>query len=86
MNLNKKLKLCSTVNARNCNGPISARDEAKGNAAVQSLKSEGWSPKFHQLDVCNTDSISEFRDHLKHEYEGLDVLINNAGLAWVVVV
>ena len=33
-------------------------------------------PKFHQLDIGNEESIERFRDYVKVEYNGLDVLVN----------
>lgn len=39
-------------------------------------------PKFHQLDIDDLQSIKRFRDFLKSSYGGLDVLVNNAGIAY----
>ena len=60
---------------------LTARDEARGRAAVQQLQGEGLSPRFHLLDVDDLQSIRALRDFLRKEYGGLDVLINNAGIA-----
>ncbi|XP_036755213.2 uncharacterized protein LOC118919389 isoform X2 [Manis pentadactyla] len=60
---------------------LTARDAAQGHAAVQQLQAEGLSPRFHLLDICNRQSIRALRDFLLKEYGGLDVLINNAGIA-----
>ncbi|KAK2500635.1 hypothetical protein MC885_019310 [Smutsia gigantea] len=63
---------------------LTARDAARGQAAVQQLQAEGLSPRFHLLDICNRQSIGALRDFLVKEYGGLDVLVNNAGIAfWV---
>ncbi|XP_049730773.1 carbonyl reductase [NADPH] 1 [Elephas maximus indicus] len=61
---------------------LTARDEARGRAAVQQLQAEGLSPRFHQLDIDNLQSIRALRDFLRREYGGLDVLVNNAGIAF----
>ncbi|KAM6162079.1 carbonyl reductase [NADPH] 1-like [Erethizon dorsatum] len=61
---------------------LTARDEARGRAAVQQLQAEGLSPRFHQLDVDDLQSIRAVRDFLRREYGGLDVLVNNAGIAF----
>ncbi|KAM9697300.1 carbonyl reductase [NADPH] 1-like [Dama dama] len=61
---------------------LTARDEARGLAAVQQLQAEGLSPRFHQLDVTDLQSIRAVRDFLSKEYGGLDVLVNNAGIAF----
>ena len=61
---------------------LMARDEARGRAAVQQLQAEGLSPLFHQLDIDDRQSIRALRDFLRKEYGGLDVLVNNAGIAF----
>ena len=59
---------------------LTARDEARGRAAVQQLQGEGLSPRFHLLDIDNQQSIHALRDFLRKEYGGLDVLVNNAAV------
>ncbi|XP_049641757.1 carbonyl reductase [NADPH] 1-like [Suncus etruscus] len=59
---------------------LTARDPGRGQAAVQQLQAEGLSPRFHQLDVNDLQSIRTLRDFLIKEYGGLDVLVNNAGI------
>ncbi|XP_070453553.1 carbonyl reductase [NADPH] 3 isoform X2 [Equus przewalskii] len=61
---------------------LTARDTARGRAAVQQLQAEGLSPRFHQLDIDDLQSIRALRDFLKKEYGGLNVLVNNAGIAF----
>ncbi|KAM5280896.1 carbonyl reductase [NADPH] 1-like [Ctenodactylus gundi] len=61
---------------------LTARDEARGRAAVRQLQAEGLSPRFHQLDIDDLRSIRAVRDFLRREYGGLDVLVNNAGIAF----
>lgn len=61
---------------------LTARDEPRGRAAVQQLQAEGLSPLFHQLDIDDRQSIRALRDFLRKEYGGLDVLVNNAGIAF----
>uniref|UniRef100_A0A2K5C1R8 Carbonyl reductase 1 n=1 Tax=Aotus nancymaae TaxID=37293 RepID=A0A2K5C1R8_AOTNA len=63
---------------------LTARDVARGQAAVQQLQAEGLSPRFHQLDIDDLQSIRALRDFLRKEYGGLDVLVNNAGIAFKV--
>ncbi len=50
------------------------------------MKEELGSPngdkiRFHKLDVTKEDTIEAFRNHLKKEHGGIDILINNAGVA-----
>ncbi|XP_069331069.1 carbonyl reductase [NADPH] 1-like isoform X2 [Eulemur rufifrons] len=61
---------------------LTARDAARGQAAVQQLQAEGLSPRFHQLDIDDLQSIRALRHFLSREYGGLDVLVNNAGIAF----
>lgn len=61
---------------------ISARDVGRGTAAVESLKAEGLNPLFQQLDINDHSSVCAARDFFQQEYGGLDVLVNNAGIAF----
>ncbi|CAH6792576.1 Cbr1 [Phodopus roborovskii] len=61
---------------------LTARDEARGKAALQQLQAEGLSARFHQLDIDDPHSIRALRDFLLKDYGGLDVLVNNAGIAF----
>ncbi|XP_069802222.1 carbonyl reductase [NADPH] 1-like [Dendropsophus ebraccatus] len=63
---------------------LTARNPNLGEEAVKALNSEGLSPLFHQLDINDLTSIRALRDFLKEKYGGLDVLINNAGIAFKV--
>ncbi|XP_035662594.1 carbonyl reductase [NADPH] 1-like [Branchiostoma floridae] len=61
---------------------LTARDESKGQEAVKELNEQGCQPRFHQLDVLSLDSIHRFKQHLEKEHQGLDVLVNNAGVMY----
>ncbi|MCI4393744.1 hypothetical protein PGIGA_G00161020 [Pangasianodon gigas] len=61
---------------------LTARDVARGTAAVEGLKAEGLAPLFRQLDITDPGSVRAARDFFKAEYGGVDVLINNAGIAF----
>uniref|UniRef100_A0A452HIL0 carbonyl reductase (NADPH) n=1 Tax=Gopherus agassizii TaxID=38772 RepID=A0A452HIL0_9SAUR len=63
---------------------LTARDPGRGQAAVTKLQEEGLNPLFHQLDIDNLQSIRTLRDFLKEKYGGLNVLVNNAGIAFKV--
>jgi len=61
---------------------LTSRDEGRGKEAVECLNKEGLNPKFHQLDINDHDSIVRLGNFLKQNYDGLDCLVNNAGIAF----
>ncbi|GFR71075.1 LOW QUALITY PROTEIN: carbonyl reductase [NADPH] 1 [Elysia marginata] len=61
---------------------LTARDDSRGQAAVQVLEKEGLHPKYHQLDISDHSSIVRLRDFLQNTYGGLDVLVNNAAILY----
>ncbi|XP_061163370.1 carbonyl reductase [NADPH] 1-like isoform X3 [Saccostrea echinata] len=61
---------------------LTSRNEELGKKAIQSLNDEGLFPKYHQLDITDQTSIERFKDFIKGTYGGLDILINNAGIAY----
>lgn len=60
---------------------LTARDINRGIKAIQDLRNEDVHPKFHQLDVTDANSVKKFAEYLKSEHNGIDILINNAGVA-----
>ncbi|KAH9574500.1 hypothetical protein CY35_01G060700 [Sphagnum magellanicum] len=61
---------------------LTARDETRGKEALESLKSqELHNVNFHPLDVTSQESILALADWLHKTYGGIDILINNAGIA-----
>ncbi|XP_054654202.1 carbonyl reductase [NADPH] 1 [Dunckerocampus dactyliophorus] len=63
---------------------LTARDEGRGRDAVASLSSEGLKVNFHQLDINDVGSITKAAAFFKDKYGGVDVLVNNAGIAFKV--
>lgn len=63
---------------------VTARNPELGEKAVLALEKEGLKPHFHQLDISDKASVEALRDHLKKEHGGLDILINNAAIAYKV--
>lgn len=61
---------------------LTARDAGRGKAAVEQLNKLSLKPEFHQLDIENDESIHKFAQFLKEKYGGLDVLVNNAAIAF----
>lgn len=63
---------------------LTARDIGRGQEAVKSLDLEGLKAKFHQLDINDLNSIITAAAYFKDKYGGVDVLVNNAGIAFKV--
>ena len=61
---------------------VTARNEALGKAAVAELEKEGVKPYFHQLDITDEASVERLATYIKQKYGGLDLLVNNAGIAF----
>ncbi|CAG9762025.1 unnamed protein product [Ceutorhynchus assimilis] len=59
---------------------LTARNITRGQEAVAKLKTLGFNPLFHQLDITNEESVSAFRDYIKTNNILIDVLVNNAGV------
>lgn len=62
---------------------LTARNDKLGREAVSALHADGCKKVvFHQLDICDQGSCLKLRTFLEENYGGLDVLINNAGVAF----
>ena len=59
---------------------LTARDPARGRAAVRVLAREGLDVTFRRLDVTDAAGIKRFVRHLRRKVGRLDVLVNNAGI------
>lgn len=79
------LEVCRQLAAASTSGlavvvVLTARDEARGAAAVGKLRGLGLSNVvFHQLDITDAPSIARLADFLKTRFGKLDILVNNAG-------
>ncbi|XP_039251188.2 carbonyl reductase [NADPH] 1-like [Styela clava] len=61
---------------------LTARNEGRGNTAVNALEKEGLHPKFHSLDVTDQKSVATLVEFIRKEYGGVDVLVHNAAIAF----
>ena len=61
---------------------LTSRNEELGQKAIKEFEESGLKPRYHQLDVTDQNSINRLRDYLVEKYGGLDVLVNNAGMAY----
>ena len=63
---------------------LTARNEERGLEAVKKLKEEGLTATFGQLDITDVASVERFVEIIKTKYSGIDILCNNAGIAYKV--
>src|SRR4051794_35433874 len=56
---------------------LACRNLEKGESALQEV---GSGAELEQLDLASLDSVREFADRFRAAHDGLDLLINNAGL------
>ena len=61
---------------------LTSRNEERGLDAVDKLKEEGLTATFEQLDITDSKSVEQFVENLRTKYGGVDVLCNNAGIAF----
>lgn len=59
---------------------IGARDGAKGEAAAEKIRAEGYDATAIALDVASAGNIAAAAEHITTQYGHLDILINNAGV------
>ncbi|GAB2289336.1 hypothetical protein Dimus_023641 [Dionaea muscipula] len=59
---------------------LTSRDCNVGLEAAKVLQEVGLNVFFHQLDIVDPSSVSEFADWIQETYSGLDILVNNAGV------
>jgi NAD(P)-dependent dehydrogenase (short-subunit alcohol dehydrogenase family) len=60
---------------------LASRDEAKGRAAADGLRSEGVKGvEAVRFDVTRPEDLREISRHLEARYGKLDILVNNAGV------
>lgn len=57
-----------------------ARNVARGEAAIQPLQDQGLDVEFIQLDVNNPTHRQQVVDYISNTYGKLDILVNNAGI------
>jgi carbonyl reductase 1 len=50
--------------------------------AVAALEAEGLAPRFILADLARPETLAALRDHMQESYGGIDVLVNNAGIAF----
>ena len=61
---------------------LTSRDGVRGQDAIERLQCEGFMPKYQQLDITDAESILKLKGYMMDKYGGIDVLVNNAGIAF----
>lgn len=61
---------------------LTSIEKEDGEAAIKILQDSGSSPKLHQLDVNDTDSVNALKHSLVSNNGGLDILVNNAAIMY----
>ncbi|CAM0945314.1 unnamed protein product [Alopecurus aequalis] len=62
---------------------LTARDEARGEAAAAELRARGFpTVRFHRLDVTDPASVASFASWIRDDVGGLDILVNNAAVSF----
>jgi NAD(P)-dependent dehydrogenase (short-subunit alcohol dehydrogenase family) len=61
---------------------VACRNTTKGEAAVEGIRdaAPGSEPQLEALDLADLASVRAFADRFRSQHEGLDLLINNAGV------
>ena len=59
---------------------VGARDTEKGEEAAQKIRAEGYAAQFITIDVTDEESIVSAAREIAAEWEGIDVLVNNAAV------
>ena len=55
---------------------LTARDEARGEAAATAIRAAGGAVRFRRLDVTDPASIAAFASWVRDELGGLDILVS----------
>jgi NAD(P)-dependent dehydrogenase (short-subunit alcohol dehydrogenase family) len=74
------LEVCRQLSKKGHRVILTARDAARGLAALEVLERDEAVADFHVLDVTDPSSAAKTRDDVMRAYGRLDVLINNAGV------
>ncbi|QSB16234.1 SDR family oxidoreductase [Natronosporangium hydrolyticum] len=74
-------EIAAGLGARGYRVAVGARDQARGETAVKTLADAGVDAYAVPLDVTSDHSVTEAARLIEHRGGGLDVLVNNAGIA-----
>lgn len=63
---------------------LPARSAANGEAATKRLRAEGCTATFLVGDLTDAKTFAAIKERILKDHGGLDVLVNNAGIAFKV--
>ncbi|WP_437692357.1 SDR family oxidoreductase [Sorangium sp. So ce176] len=75
------LEVCRQLARRAIHVVLGSRDEDRGRAAAAALAEQGLSVEPRRLDVSDEASVEELARALAAEHGGVDIVVNNAGIA-----
>jgi carbonyl reductase 1 len=61
---------------------LACRNDSLGQEAAHTLVSEGCDVEFYKLDIGDESSVAAFAEKLARDYNCVDVLVNNAAIAF----
>ncbi|MFL6623636.1 MAG: SDR family oxidoreductase [Sulfurifustis sp.] len=67
--------------ARGMHVIVHGRDSERGEAVVKEIEKRGGSARFYSADFARLAEVRQFAEDIKRDYERLDLLVNNAGIA-----
>ena len=59
---------------------VHGRDQARGEALVERIAKSGGKARFLRADLASLDDVRTLAETVRRETDGLDVLVNNAGI------
>ena len=59
---------------------VHGRDQARGEALVERIEKSGGNARFFRADLASLDEVRALAETVRRETDGLDVLVNNAGI------
>ena len=61
---------------------LACRNETLGTKATNDLRNLGYDSEYRHLDIADEDSIARFVESIARDYGKLDILVNNAAIAF----
>jgi NAD(P)-dependent dehydrogenase (short-subunit alcohol dehydrogenase family) len=67
--------------ARGTHVIVHGRDSERGEAVVKEIEKQGGKARFYRADFARLADVRELAKAIQHDYDRLDLLVNNAGIA-----